>query len=217
MSKYLRSTCRYQTHPSRLNHTIRNGVVGLLSYICTSRRPGRGNESLETTMGEVCKEKSWLSIIWRICNVFMSVFFALATYVQINDPDAGLWMVGYGVPALLCAFIALKPHVTETLPWRRVADLHVMVSSAVVAMLGWRLYKERVTEIFQQEEGREFSGLMLTLVWLLLCRRSGRAPVGMLRVSTAFAITVFPFVAWIYYYINKELRSNWPSHCKTAI
>ncbi|XP_070704654.1 transmembrane protein 220 [Pempheris klunzingeri] len=170
-------------------------------------------------MGEVCQAdtKSCLSVIWKVCNVFMSLFFALATYVQVNDPDAGLWMVGYGVPAVLSAFIGMKARVTETLPWRRVADLHLMVSSAVVAMLGWRLYEERVTEIFQQEEGREFSGLMLTVIWLLLCRHSGRAPVGMLRVSTAVAITVFPFVSWLYYYVNKELRSNWPSHCKTAI
>ncbi|XP_042361595.1 transmembrane protein 220 [Plectropomus leopardus] len=171
-------------------------------------------------MGEVCKERhtdSWIAVIWRICNVFMCFFFSLATYVQINDPDAGLWMVGYGVPAVLCALIGLKPNVTETLPWRRVADLHVMISSAVVSMLGWRLYKERITDIFQQEEGREFSGLMLTIGWLLLCRHSGRAPVGILRVSTAVAITVFPFVAWLYYYINEELRTNWPSHCQNAI
>ncbi|KAG8006511.1 hypothetical protein GBF38_001254 [Nibea albiflora] len=140
-------------------------------------------------MGEVCAEqkKSRLSVIWQTCNVLMSVFFSLATYVQ----------VGYGVPAALCALIGLNLHVTETLPWRRVADLYVMVSTAVVTMLGWKLYKERITEIFQQEEGR--------------------APVGMLRVSTAVAITVFPFVAWLYYYINKELTSNWPTHCKTAI
>ncbi|KAA8585518.1 hypothetical protein FQN60_004212, partial [Etheostoma spectabile] len=144
-------------------------------------------------MGEVCQEvNSWLSVMWRVCNLFMSLFFALATYVQINDPDAGLWMVGYGVPAVLCAFIGLTPHLTETLPWRRVADLHVMVSSSVVAI--------------------EFSGLMLTIVWLLMCRHSGRAPVGMLRVSTAVAITVFPFVAWLYYYVNKELTADWPSH-----
>ncbi|XP_029364935.1 transmembrane protein 220 [Echeneis naucrates] len=171
-------------------------------------------------MGEVgaaLSGSSWLLLIWQTCNLFMSVFFALATYVQINDPDAGLWMVGYGVPALLCAFIGLRPRVTETLAWRKVADLHVMISSAVVAMLGWTLYKEQITHIFHQEEGREFSGLMLTVVWLLLCRHSGRAPVGMPRVTIAVAITVFPFVAWLYYYINKELRVNWPSHCKNAI
>ncbi|XP_029913499.1 transmembrane protein 220 [Myripristis murdjan] len=171
-------------------------------------------------MGEVCTEKSsspWLLVVWRVCNVFMSVFFALATYVQINDPDAGVWMVGYGVPAALCVALGLKPQVTEFLAWRRLADLHVMISTGVIATLGWTLYQERITDVFQQEEGREFSGLALTVVWLLLCRHSGRSAVGMLRVSTAVAITAFPFVAWLYYYINKELRSNWPSHCKTAI
>lgn len=42
----------------------------------------------------------------------------------------------------------------ETLPWRRTADLHVMLSVAAVAMLGWRLDKERLWELLQQEEGR---------------------------------------------------------------
>ncbi|XP_040046953.2 transmembrane protein 220 isoform X1 [Gasterosteus aculeatus] len=166
-------------------------------------------------MGEV--SGTWLAVTWRACNFLMSLFFALATYVQINDPDAGVWMVAYGVPAVLCACVGLTPHLTETLPWRRVADLHVLVSSAVVAMMGWRLHRETVSEIFHLEEGREFSGLVLTAGWLLLCRHSGRASVGMLRVSTAVAITVFPFVAWLYYYIHKELRSNWPSHCQNAI
>ncbi|XP_013856256.1 transmembrane protein 220 [Austrofundulus limnaeus] len=177
-------------------------------------------------MGEVCNDndnkkkrnkKPWRLVVWQICNVVMSLFFSLASYVQINDPDAGLWMVGYAVPAVLCSLIGFKPQVTETLTWRRVADLHVMISSAVISMLGWRLYTEKITQIFQQEEGREFSGLLLTAIWLLLCRHSGRAPVGMLRVSTAAAITVFPIVAWLYYYINTELRTNWPSHCKTAL
>lgn len=50
----------------------------------------------------------------------------------------------------------------ETLPWRHLADLHVMLSSAAVAMLGWRLDKERLAGIFQQEEGR-YVGLLFTL------------------------------------------------------
>lgn len=118
-------------------------------------------------MGEVCEKKSkpWLSVVWRTSNGLMAVFFALASYVQvrachicvyadsalfygddssphlllqINDPDAGLWMVsigssaaspfsrgcagwwltcssfqvGYGVPAVLSASISFRPHVT---------------------------------------------------------------------------------------------------------
>ncbi|XP_067089607.1 transmembrane protein 220 [Osmerus mordax] len=169
-------------------------------------------------MGESKNSQSkFPQIIWKACNLCMSFFFALATYVQVNDPDAAIWMVGYGAPAILCFLIGLKADVTETLPWRRLANLHVLISSAVVSLLGWTLYKERITNIFQREEGREFSGLLLTVVWLLLCRHSGRSDVGVGRLFPAVAITVFPIVSWLYYYINKDLRSSWPSHCNTAI
>lgn len=42
----------------------------------------------------------------------------------------------------------------ETLPWRRLSDLHVTLAAAVAAMLAWRLDKERLSEMFHQEEGR---------------------------------------------------------------
>ena len=38
-------------------------------------------------MGDVCKNqkiKSWHSVTWRLCNLCMSVFFSLATYVQVS-------------------------------------------------------------------------------------------------------------------------------------
>ncbi|XP_072298788.1 transmembrane protein 220 [Eucyclogobius newberryi] len=158
-----------------------------------------------------------LDALWRIYNASMSLFFGLAAYVQINDPDAAVWMVGYGVPSLLCALIGWWPHVTECAPWRRVADLHVLLSSAAVSILGWTLVKERVTDVFQREEGREFSGLLLTVFWLLLCRHSGRSPMGVCRVSAATAVALFPVVSWLYYHVHKELRVDWPSHCQDAL
>ncbi|XP_058627736.1 transmembrane protein 220 isoform X2 [Onychostoma macrolepis] len=136
-------------------------------------------------------------IIWRVCNLFMSVFFSLATYVQINDPDAALWMVGYAIPAGLCFLLCCQPQITESLLWRRMADLHVLVASTFGVILGWKLYKEGITDIFQQEEGR--------------------SSVGSVRVCTAVGITVFPFITWIYYYMNTELRKYWPEHCTTAL
>ncbi|XP_016112460.1 transmembrane protein 220 isoform X1 [Sinocyclocheilus grahami] len=160
---------------------------------------------------------SFSQIIWRVCNLCMSVFFSLATYVQINDPDAVLWMAGYAVPAGLCFLLCCQPQITESLLWRRMADLHVLVASAFGVILGWKLYKEGITDIFQQEEGRECSGLLLTVFWLLLCRRSGRSSVGSVRICTAVGITVFPFITWIYYYMNTELRKHWPEHCTTAL
>ncbi|XP_042697185.1 transmembrane protein 220 isoform X2 [Chrysemys picta bellii] len=34
--------------------------------------------------------------LWRLCNLLMAAFFGLAAAVQINDPDAGLWIVYNG-------------------------------------------------------------------------------------------------------------------------
>uniref|UniRef100_A0A3B1K8S5 Transmembrane protein 220 n=1 Tax=Astyanax mexicanus TaxID=7994 RepID=A0A3B1K8S5_ASTMX len=151
----------------------------------------------------------FLRPVWRVCNLLMATFFALATYVQAS--------VGYAVPAGLCFLISCHPQVTEMRPWRRIADLHVMMATGFGAMLGWTLYNEGLTHIFHQEEGREFCGLMLTVLWLLLCRHSGQSGVGVLRVCTAAGITMFPIVAWAYYYIHSELRADWPSHCTTAL
>nr|XP_035961165.1 transmembrane protein 220 isoform X4 [Halichoerus grypus] len=34
----------------------------------------------------------WVPVLWRACNWLMAAFFALAALVQVNDPDAELWM-----------------------------------------------------------------------------------------------------------------------------
>ncbi|XP_035510829.1 transmembrane protein 220 [Morone saxatilis] len=85
--------------------------LNLVLYVPAARA---GRRAAQTTMGAVCRDSrsSVLPASWRVCNLLMASFFSLATYVQINDPDAGVWMVGYGVPALLCASVSLDPHVT---------------------------------------------------------------------------------------------------------
>ncbi|XP_066120399.1 transmembrane protein 220 isoform X1 [Saccopteryx bilineata] len=35
----------------------------------------------------------WAPAVWRACNALMAAFFALAALVQVNDPDAELWVV----------------------------------------------------------------------------------------------------------------------------
>ncbi|MBN3313468.1 SCO1 protein, partial [Atractosteus spatula] len=86
--------------------------------------------------------------------------------------------VAYSIPASLCFLISLKPPITEVLIWRRLSDLHMLICAAVAAMLGWSLYKSKAENIFQKEEGREFSGLVLIVVWLILCRHSGSCRVS---------------------------------------
>ncbi|XP_027980956.1 transmembrane protein 220 isoform X1 [Eumetopias jubatus] len=54
----------------------------------------------------------WAPVLWRACNWLMAAFFALAALVQVNDPDAELWMVVYMIPALLSLLVGLNPLVT---------------------------------------------------------------------------------------------------------
>ncbi|RXN04162.1 replicase helicase endonuclease [Labeo rohita] len=51
----------------------------------------------------------------------------------------------------------------------------------------------------------------------LLSTTNNRSSVGSVRICTAVGITVFPFITWIYYYINTELRKHWPEHSTTAL
>lgn len=48
-----------------------------------------GGVRIQTTMGDVCNEKKknkkpWRFVVWQICNVVMSLFFFLASYVQVS-------------------------------------------------------------------------------------------------------------------------------------
>ncbi|KAI2667017.1 Transmembrane protein 220 [Labeo rohita] len=101
---------------------------------------------------------SFSQIIWRVCYLFMSVFFSLATYVQ----------VGFAIPAGLCSFALLST--TNNRDYGRIYLCHNLfqshcyggewlicmcfVASTFGVILGWKLYKEGITDIFQQEEGR---------------------------------------------------------------
>ncbi|XP_078293869.1 transmembrane protein 220 isoform X2 [Panthera onca] len=58
----------------------------------------------------------WAPGLWRACNGLMAAFFALAALVQVNDPDAELWMVVYMIPAVLTLLVGLNPLVTGTNP-----------------------------------------------------------------------------------------------------
>lgn len=72
--------------------------------------------------------------------------------------------------------------------------------------------------ILNEEEGRELSGLAIVTAWMALCYRSSKNPGGgRMHLAIAVVITVFPLLSWVYVYINKEMRSSWPTHCKTVI
>ncbi|XP_076792713.1 transmembrane protein 220 isoform X5 [Arvicanthis niloticus] len=122
----------------------------------------------------------WAPGLWRACNTLMAAFFGLAAVVQVNDPDAELWVVVYMIPAVLALLVGFNPLVT----------------------------------VFS----RELSGLVIVTAWMALCHSSSKNPGGgRMHLAIAVVITLFPLLSWVYIYMNKEMRSSWPTHCKTVI
>ncbi|XP_062930316.1 transmembrane protein 220 isoform X2 [Mobula hypostoma] len=145
-------------------------------------------------------------VSWRVCNICMAFFFALAAYVQ----------VAYLIPAVLSFLVGLNPPVTDNFIWKHVSLMHMTMCFMVATLWGWYLHRHAKNTIFHEEEGREFLGLVIIIIWMLLCQNSGKY-LGGFKISVAGFITVLPFVMWLYYYINKELRASWPEHCKNTI
>ncbi|XP_019337401.1 transmembrane protein 220 isoform X2 [Alligator mississippiensis] len=151
-------------------------------------------------MAAVCPQppaaRGWGGL-WRLCNLLMAAFFGLAAAVQVNDPDAGLWIVVYSVPAALTLLVGYSPSITDNVVWRTLSDLHSVACVMGTIALGCSLFAYTQANILHEEEGRN--------------------PFGGIRLLVAISLSLVPFVMWLYIYVNKEVRSSWPTHCKTVI
>ncbi|XP_053903030.1 transmembrane protein 220 isoform X1 [Malaclemys terrapin pileata] len=112
--------------------------------------------------------------LWRLCNLLMAAFFGLAAAVQINDPDAGLWIVVYVVPAVLTLLVGLNPSITDNVVWRSLSDLHSAACLVGTIALGCSLFAYAKSNILHEEEGRELFGLVIITIWMNLCRNSAK-------------------------------------------
>ncbi|XP_070250398.1 transmembrane protein 220 isoform X1 [Myotis yumanensis] len=159
----------------------------------------------------------WAPALWRACNALMAAFFALAALVQVNDPDAELWVVVYMIPAVLTLLVGLNPLVTGNLIWKSVSAVQAFFCVVWAASLAYHLMLHAQWNVLHEEEGRELFGLVIIATWMSLCHSSSKNPVGRIQLVVATVIALFPFTAWLYIYINKDMRSSWPTHCKTVI
>uniref|UniRef100_A0A493TIM3 Transmembrane protein 220 n=2 Tax=Anas platyrhynchos TaxID=8839 RepID=A0A493TIM3_ANAPP len=125
--------------------------------------------------------------LWQLCNLFMATFFGLAAAVQVI----------YLVPAALTLLVGLNPSVTENAVWRSLCDLHSAGCIFGTIALACSLVAYTQGNILHEEEGRN--------------------PLGGIHLTAAVLVVLFPFVSWLYIYINKEIRESWPTHCKTVI
>ncbi|XP_071619885.1 transmembrane protein 220 [Heliangelus exortis] len=156
-------------------------------------------------------------VLWRLCNLLMAAFFGLAAAVQVNDPDAGLWTVVYLVPAALTMLVGINSSVTDNVVWKSLCDFHRAGCIVGTIALACSLSAYAQGNILHEEEGRELFGLVIITVWMSLCRNSAKSPLSGVRLMAALFIALFPFVSWLYIYVNKEMRASWPTHCKTVI
>ncbi|XP_075435732.1 transmembrane protein 220 isoform X2 [Ascaphus truei] len=123
--------------------------------------------------------------LWRFCNFLMSLFFAMAAYVQINDPDAEIWIVVYTFPAALTFLVGINADITGHLIWRTLADLQCAACVLGTGSLAGYLFIYRKKSLLHEEEGRELCGLGIIAVWMLLCRKSEKQAVGAIRLPLA--------------------------------
>ncbi|VCX33831.1 unnamed protein product, partial [Gulo gulo] len=84
----------------------------------------------------------------------MAAFFALAALVQVNDPDAELWMVVYMIPALLSLLVGLNPLVTGNFIWKSISAIHIFFCIAWAVGLAGHLWLHSQQSILHEEEGR---------------------------------------------------------------
>uniref|UniRef100_A0A9L0SGS0 Transmembrane protein 220 n=1 Tax=Equus caballus TaxID=9796 RepID=A0A9L0SGS0_HORSE len=159
----------------------------------------------------------WAPGLWRACNWLMAAFFALAAVVQVNDPDAEVWVMVYMIPAVLTLLVGLNPLVTGNFIWKSVSAIHIFFCITWAVGLAYYLLLHTQQNIIHEEEGRELFGLVIITAWMSLCHSSSKKPVGgRIQLAIAVVIALFPLLSWVYIYANKEMRSSWPTHCKTG-
>ncbi|XP_077022114.1 transmembrane protein 220 isoform X2 [Tamandua tetradactyla] len=126
--------------------------------------------------------------------------------------------VVYMIPAVLTLLVGLNPLVTGNFIWKSVSAIHMFFCIMWAVGLGYYLLLHTQWNILHEEEGRELFGLVIITAWMGLCHSSSKNPVGgRIQLTIAIVISLFPFISWIYIYINNEMRSSWPTHCKTVI
>ncbi|NXN19687.1 TM220 protein, partial [Indicator maculatus] len=101
--------------------------------------------------------------------------------------------------------------------WRLLCALHSAGCVFGITVLGCSLFVYAEGNILHEEEGRELLGLVIITIWMRLCHSSAKSPLGGAGLVAAVVVALLPFFSWLYISVNSEMRSSWPTHCKTVI
>ncbi|BFZ02832.1 hypothetical protein BsWGS_05871 [Bradybaena similaris] len=154
------------------------------------------------------------SQLWRVFNVIMCVFFSLAAYVNFNDDDWYIWVPIYTAPALLSVTAVIKPRFTESLSWRKLINIDIVVCFLYCLYQMFALIRKLSNNLENpliHEEGREMGGLIIILAWTGIARcmssessKSVTSSQGMTFVIfwTTVSLASIPLLVWSLCFID---------------
>jgi hypothetical protein len=108
---------------------------------------------------------------FTILNYIFLVLFFLSAVVQYNDPDALLWMLLYGIAALIClltAFGRLHWGISALMAFVTLG-LALILAPQVIGKVSFSelfVSMEMKTEVIEQ--AREMGGLLIIAVWMIV-------------------------------------------------
>ncbi|KAH8036997.1 hypothetical protein HPB51_008045 [Rhipicephalus microplus] len=136
---------------------------------------------------------------FRLSNGVMAVFFAMASYVQLNDPDAVVWIVAYALPCFASISEALQASWWSRRLRTRFTSTAMMLSGGLLGLSIWFWLQDATCIGFNLvtcEHGRESGGAGISLIWLLLLRRRTEAA-GWKRATLSATLSLLPVAVWV--------------------
>ena len=109
--------------------------------------------------------------LFKPLNYVMLAMFLFSLAVQYNDPDPWVWMTIYGLAAAACLLANKQPSqwwlsgalLLVTIGWAATIAPRVLGRVAFAELFeAWEMKDLRV------EEAREFGGLLIVAVWMLV-------------------------------------------------
>ena len=105
----------------------------------------------------------------RFFKLFLGVLFLAFAYLQLNDPDPGLWVIIYGTVGVVCILAAIRG-ISKRLLLAFIAILLIYAITLFPGFWTWltssgkeELFGEMVYEKSYIEETREFLGLLMAV------------------------------------------------------
>jgi hypothetical protein len=104
-------------------------------------------------------------MVWALAHAIMTLFFAYAAYVQLNDPDWYYWFPVYAISSLTCAVLGMHAVGRQASSFDNIVARSIALFAAAAVVVNFAI-EEQVTFNIQTEVGREAGGLAILGIWM---------------------------------------------------